>query len=800
MLTIVKKNDSYDAITYQLENEDNSTVDLTGASVNFVMGKKNKLITNAKATVTSATSGIVSYQLTPSDTLVSGTFLAEFVVTFANGTMKTYPSNGYITVDVEQNLDTNQNNVVLDMIAAKQGDFEAKLNSILLQKGDINLSTMSEYTWTATEGQLLFTFPTTSNYSTSSKWFQVYVGGIPVDDSLVNRSYTNQFALTTDSANIKAGMTVHATWVEPLAPVVPSSYKIIPQQDTPPTDAVEGELWFDTSDNTYQGTVFDDLNTRVSNNETSLAESAKKVPYVTPENFGAVGDGVTDDSTAFINMYSYASTNKVSVKLTKPRYKITKQLSTNGVSTYSDCHSVLDFQIQASLYGNAFSWGGDNVTISGVVFELSNLTTETPMQGLYNGSSNVKNQRFINNNVIGKTFKADGSGNIYGVWVNASGFKNLFVENNIFENVNYAIQVNQQNGTVGDIATPLGNPIENIYIKNNTVIESAIGINTPHVYCRNVFILNNKVTCKTGFNINIAHTEKFVVDGNILDGVTNCSDSVIHIEDVSFSGVVANNIIRNNSNADGIRILLAKGISKDTYVPTESLVVAQNDIQGIIGTTGVTTRGIHIIDVSSKRISLTNNRVEGYNIGITTNSSYTDILNTKIKSCPLAISVSALTRIDGLTLEGCTEIIKANTTIEINDILLLGEIPNLRPQTMTGTLSVVVYRNVKFQYDVTIQNGTIPFNLFTLPEGKYDFNLVYRVGGGLDYSLVKLNLKWDGTTFTATKLYEMLGGALGGSTFAKSGNILTASHYRPSGNLNTNFFIDMEFVVYTSQG
>jgi hypothetical protein len=116
MLTIVKKNDSYDAITYQLENEDNSTVDLTGASVNFVMGKKNKLITNAKATVTSATSGIVSYQLTPSDTLVSGTFLAEFVVTFANGTTKTYPSNGYITVDVEQNLDTNQNNVVLDMI------------------------------------------------------------------------------------------------------------------------------------------------------------------------------------------------------------------------------------------------------------------------------------------------------------------------------------------------------------------------------------------------------------------------------------------------------------------------------------------------------------------------------------------------------------------------------------------------------------------------------------------------------------------------------------------------------------
>jgi hypothetical protein len=219
MLTIVKKNDSYDTITYQLENEDNSPIDLTGATVNFVMGKKNKLITNAAATITSATSGIVSYQLTQMDTLVSGTFLAEFVVTFASGTKKTYPSNGYITVDIEQNLDTSQTNVVVDMIAEQQGDFTSKLNSILLQAGNINMSAMNEYTWTATEGQLIFTFPSSAHYSSTSKWFQVSVGNVPVDSSLVNRSYTNQFALNIDSSNIKAGMTIRAMWVEPIVPV-----------------------------------------------------------------------------------------------------------------------------------------------------------------------------------------------------------------------------------------------------------------------------------------------------------------------------------------------------------------------------------------------------------------------------------------------------------------------------------------------------------------------------------------------------------------------------------------------------
>jgi hypothetical protein len=219
MLTIVKKNDSYDAITYQLENEDNSTVDLTGASVNFVMGKKNKLITNAKATVTSATSGIVSYQLTPLDTLVSGTFLAEFVVTFANGTTKTYPSNGYITVDVEQNLDTSQNNVVLDMIATKQGDFEAKLDSILKQGIGTQVSAMNEYTWTATSGQTIFVFPTNAKYDPSAKWFQVSVGNVPIANELINRASSSQFSLVVDPSLIVAGMTVHAMWVEPIVPI-----------------------------------------------------------------------------------------------------------------------------------------------------------------------------------------------------------------------------------------------------------------------------------------------------------------------------------------------------------------------------------------------------------------------------------------------------------------------------------------------------------------------------------------------------------------------------------------------------
>jgi hypothetical protein len=331
MLTIVKKNDSYDAITYQLENEDNSTVDLTGASVNFVMGKKNKLITNAKATVTSATSGIVSYQLTPLDTLVSGTFLAEFVVTFANGTTKTYPSNGYITVDVEQNLDTSQANVVVDMIAEKQGDFTSKLNSILLQAGNINMSAMNEYSWTATEGQLVFTFPSSINYTPSTKWFQVSVGNVPVDNTLVNRSYDNQFALNIDSSNIKAGMTVRAMWVEPITPVVPNSYKIIPQQDLPPVDAGEGDLWFDTSDNTYQGTVFDSLNSQLADNTSKI----NAITTINIENFPRQTGETTDDGR-FTRAISALSGKAGKIIMPALSYTISQPIILNGFRLCGD--------------------------------------------------------------------------------------------------------------------------------------------------------------------------------------------------------------------------------------------------------------------------------------------------------------------------------------------------------------------------------------------------------------------------------------------------------------------------------
>lgn len=138
MLGQLKRNDTNYTLYYTILNDDGSVVNLTGASVVFVMGKKNQLITNSPATVINNATGEVKYDLKDVDTLLAGTFLGEFRVTFDTGKAKTYPSNGYITVNITPNLNNGAGNIIIDDIAAKQGDFENKLDNILKLTGDGN--------------------------------------------------------------------------------------------------------------------------------------------------------------------------------------------------------------------------------------------------------------------------------------------------------------------------------------------------------------------------------------------------------------------------------------------------------------------------------------------------------------------------------------------------------------------------------------------------------------------------------------------------------------------------------------
>jgi lysophospholipase L1-like esterase len=146
MTVQLKRNDTKDTISYTVTNLDGSVVNLTGASIKFVMGKNKTLITNATATIVSAAAGTVSYTLTESDTLVAGTFNAEFEVTFSDGKVKTYPSNGYIQVKIEANMDTDQSTYIEDNIAYRVSDIQILKNSIQAQLDQFAVGASNEET------------------------------------------------------------------------------------------------------------------------------------------------------------------------------------------------------------------------------------------------------------------------------------------------------------------------------------------------------------------------------------------------------------------------------------------------------------------------------------------------------------------------------------------------------------------------------------------------------------------------------------------------------------------------------
>jgi len=74
------------------------------------------------------------------------------------------------------------------------------------------------YEWTATAGQVTYTLPEGTSYDPTTKWLEVFVGGAPVPDSLIQKDSPTQFTLLVDPSDIPDGVKVIARWVETYVP------------------------------------------------------------------------------------------------------------------------------------------------------------------------------------------------------------------------------------------------------------------------------------------------------------------------------------------------------------------------------------------------------------------------------------------------------------------------------------------------------------------------------------------------------------------------------------------------------
>ena len=98
----LKRNDTSPALQYTLS----PLTKLSGASVVFNMTDSDGIVkvSRGAVTVSDAVNGVVDYLWLPADTDTAGLYLGEFEVTFADGTVETFPNATDLGVLITRDL------------------------------------------------------------------------------------------------------------------------------------------------------------------------------------------------------------------------------------------------------------------------------------------------------------------------------------------------------------------------------------------------------------------------------------------------------------------------------------------------------------------------------------------------------------------------------------------------------------------------------------------------------------------------------------------------------------------------
>jgi hypothetical protein len=101
----IKRNDTLPVVDATLYGGDGNPINLSGATVRFLVATPDgTLVVDGAASVIDAANGKVRYAWAPADTKTSGTFRAEFQITFGDGSILTVPNDSYIPVRIVEDL------------------------------------------------------------------------------------------------------------------------------------------------------------------------------------------------------------------------------------------------------------------------------------------------------------------------------------------------------------------------------------------------------------------------------------------------------------------------------------------------------------------------------------------------------------------------------------------------------------------------------------------------------------------------------------------------------------------------
>lgn len=106
MAFTIKQGDTSPSLLADLVTPANEAAQLVGATVLFHMrsSRRSVLPLVAAATVVDPELGRVRYDWQPEDTSTAGDFEAEFEVTYADGSVETFPNDGYIDIYIPEQI------------------------------------------------------------------------------------------------------------------------------------------------------------------------------------------------------------------------------------------------------------------------------------------------------------------------------------------------------------------------------------------------------------------------------------------------------------------------------------------------------------------------------------------------------------------------------------------------------------------------------------------------------------------------------------------------------------------------
>ena len=433
----------------------------------------------------------------------------------------------------------------------------------------------------------------------------------------------------------------------------------------------------DMKDGTVPGSLQEQINTNASG-ITALTNLIKE-GYVTPEMFGAVGDGITDDTNAVKAAIDNGGNIYVKNKyLITDVIKYTKPMCVFGEGEFIITSGKPLFFVEAGntikgIRFEGFTIKGDGVTFTTI--EGSNMG----VIGNFSGTIDLEDYTIRNVKFIDVSF---------GIYLNANNggiLKNVIVENCYFKNI-----FGSSSGTGDGIAIANNhNGNDSILIQNNYFDDCG----RHALYCsyaRGVVLAHNSIVNHGASNaasipnnaaINIARSTEILVDGNYISKCRNIAINITAIDGNETDNIkVINNTIENKTNDAPVDVSIGSD-NPDVNGHVRNVIFDNNILISPNGSSLLTLASGVNIAIRGNLFELKN--AVDYSRAITMYAYGTnEISNNYIASNNIIISDESLAHSRGITLQndlisGTSEVnIYNNKILATQKIVFAGTLTN----------------------------------------------------------------------------------------------------------------------------